>query len=85
METEGRSCDRFEFECNDQTMLNEHIVLTHDNRISDTDVEKMGGKVLTEFFCSLCDFITDNKEDLDSHSKLAHNTNETKTEDLGVH
>ena len=85
METEDRSFDRCEFECNDQTMLNEHIVLTHDNRISDTDVEKMGGKVLTEFFCSLCDFITDNKEDLDSHSKLAHNTNETKTEDLGVH
>ena len=44
----------------------------HVNRISDDDVDKLGGMVLNEFFCTVCDFVTDNKENLNGHNDSYH-------------
>ena len=37
----------------------------------------MGGQILTEFFCDLCEFITDNGQDLEEHINQFHNSNTT--------
>ena len=45
---------------------------SHENRISDEDIEKMGGKILSEFFCKTCEFVTDNQVNLDTHVDNIH-------------
>jgi hypothetical protein len=45
--------------------------------ISENDVDKIGGKILTEFFCHVCKYISDNKQDL-----YKHVTAQTPTEKL---
>ena len=33
--------------------------------------------ILTEFFCNSCQFISDNRDDLDEHSQLVHQSDDT--------
>ena len=81
------SCNTCEYEGNDSFAVKEHIALNHDNRISDSDIEKLGGMILTEFFCNLCDFVAENNHDLKMHSELAHESRNTVTaaENPGEH
>ena len=74
------SCNTCDFEGNDSFTVEEHTSLKHENRISDDDVDKLGGMVLTEFFCTLCKFVSDNNDDLLTHSKSLHKSNDTVTE-----
>ena len=73
------SCNLCDFEGNDTFKFDEHSASKHENRISDDDVNKLGGMILTEFFCNSCQFISDNRDDLNKHSKLVHQLNDTTT------
>ena len=67
METNEFMYKLCDYECEDKDAFNNHNSNEHDTIISDKDIENMGGKVLTAFFCKVCKFITDNGEDLKTH------------------
>ena len=79
LDVDDLSCNKCDFAGIDPKSLREHIGSNHANRISDADINKLGGKILTEHFCTLCDFLTDNSEDLEMHAQMAHES--TKTAD----
>jgi hypothetical protein len=79
MDTDDSTCNKCDYVGKDTGSLKNHIELSHESRISDEDVEKLGGKILTEFFCTLCVFVTDNNDDLNNHSQLKHGSNNTET------
>ena len=72
MDSDDLSCSKCEYEGKDNDSLSNHKVVNHENRISDEDVVKMGGKVLTEFFCKECQFVAENSEDLEVHNQISH-------------
>ena len=49
METDDLTCKRCGFESSSNQPLKKHADTCHENVISDNDIEKMGGKILTEF------------------------------------
>ena len=76
---EKLSCNSCDFEGNDTFTVEEHTSSKHENRISDDDIDKLGGMILAEFFCNACQFISDNCDDLNSHYQLFHKSNNTIT------
>ena len=54
MVVEKLSCNLCDFEGNDTFTLEEHNSSKHENRISNEDIHKLGGMILTEFFCNSC-------------------------------
>ena len=84
MDTDDSTCNKCDYVGKDPGSLKNHIEESHENRISDEDIEKLGGQILTEFFCTLCVFVTDNNSDLENHLQIKHKSDETHTtrEDL---
>ena len=76
-------CNICEFECNDLQTLRNHNASKHEEVISDQDIEKMGGKILSDKFCTECKFITDNEEDLNKHVNALHEA-PTDVKDFGT-
>ena len=65
-------CSKCDFECTDEGTLKKHNSGNHENSMSDLDMDKIGGKILTKYFCKQCDFITDNDANLDAHKQTIH-------------
>ena len=66
-------------EGNNTFTFEERTSSKHENRISDDDIDRLGGMILTEFFCNSCKFISDNSEDLKNHYQLLHQSNDKST------
>ena len=77
LEMEDTSCNKCGFDGRDETELKEHLHNCHE-RSSELDSDKIGGKILTEFFCNICEFITDNGESLEVHMNSIHTSITTK-------
>ena len=58
------ACHKCGFESEDQQILQSHILTSHENLISEKDIVKLGGLIMTEFFCTPCQFIAKNGEGL---------------------
>ena len=50
--------------------LRKYIATKH--LISEKDIDKLGGSIMTEHFCTLCQFVTDNSEELNMHNQTMH-------------
>ena len=68
--TDNISCEKCDFECTDAEVLQKHLDSKHENRISDQEIDKLDGKIMTEFFCTDCNFITNNGDDLEEHKQV---------------
>ena len=73
MDTDNMICSKCVFEGKDIQTLKEHTEMNH--RISEKDLENLGGMILTEFFCTLCSYVTDNNESLKKHIDIKHESN----------
>ena len=67
---EQLSCDLCDFDASSLDNLKMHKVTVHGNQISDQDIEIMGGKILTNHYCTVCKFVAENIEDLNIHNQI---------------
>ena len=75
MDNDDLVCNKCDFKGKDVSNLRKHTA-TH--LISENDIDKLGGSIMTEHFCTLCQFVTDNREDLSMHYQTMHEPNTTK-------